>query len=168
MLNYYNLINKFWQSDNNLPKLSNLTVISIGGGIRDKLVKSESALLPMIESSSNVNLITTSISDVWLSTDHLCIVWCRQLIIKLSKLLFELIDPKTRTVINDSKIRSKIIHFHLFNRNRGQTLNQIVPEKINIPKKGNWLSNESRYFVFRKNKVQFFSKKKKKKVFVSF
>jgi hypothetical protein len=168
MLNYYNLVNKFWKSDKNSSKLANLTVISISGGIRDKLVKSDSALLPSINSSANINLITTSISDVWLSTDHLCIVWCRQLIIKLTKLLFDLIDPKTQTVISDSEKRTQIIHYHLFNRNRGPTLNQFVPEKINVPKKGNWISNDSRYFAFRKNKVATFCAIFKKSLILMF
>lgn len=61
-----------------------LVLISITGGSRDLLVPDilghTSKYLPM---SRTLWLSTSAISNVWASCDHLCILWCRQLIFQL-------------------------------------------------------------------------------------
>ncbi|XP_053209842.1 GPI inositol-deacylase-like isoform X2 [Panonychus citri] len=154
MLNYYHNVISYWKDHRNTSQLQHLTIISIGGGFDDKLVKSELTRLPdLLPASGDINLLTTAISDVWVSTDHQCIVWCRQLIVKLAKLIFELADSKAHRIITDSKRRSQIISYHLLNRNRGSSSSIIAPSRIKLPSKGTWISFDQRYFIFKRNKI---------------
>jgi GPI inositol-deacylase len=139
MVNYYQNVISYWSHNRNSPHLKHLSIISIGGGFGDKLVKSELTQLPDLSPTmGDINLITTAISDVWMSTDHQCIVWCRQLIVKLAKLIFELGDSKIHKVISDTNRRNRIISYHLVNRNRGPSNNQVVPVKMKLSPKGDW------------------------------
>ena len=40
----------------------------------------------------------TAVPGVWVSPDHRCIVWCKQLVLTLSRALFDSIDLQTRQV----------------------------------------------------------------------
>uniref|UniRef100_T1JYQ1 GPI inositol-deacylase n=1 Tax=Tetranychus urticae TaxID=32264 RepID=T1JYQ1_TETUR len=154
MLNYYHNVLSYWKSNRNSSQLNHLTIISLGGGFDDKLVKSDLIQLPdLLPSSGDINLLTTAVSDVWLSTDHQCIIWCRQLIVKLAKLIFDLADSKSHKIISDPKRRTQIISYHLLNRNRGPSSNVIIPLKTKLPRKGIWISFDHRYFIFRRNKI---------------
>lgn len=153
---YYDKINSFWSKHRNSSHLKHLSIISIGGGFNDKLVKSELTSFDDLNSDlGDAHLVATSINDLWLSTDHLSIVWCRQLILKLTSLIFDLIDDKMGRVTTNSKHRAQIISYHLMNRNRGVTKNQVVPYRIVFPKKGIWITYEDRYFTFQRSKVGF-------------
>lgn len=151
---YYHKTNHFWKSNRKSSDLSHLTIISIGGGFHDKLVKSELTqfedLAPIL---GDTHLVTTSIPDVWLSTDHQCIVWCRQLVLKLTKFLFEIIDTKKKRVEPDIRRRIHLINHHLLNRNRGSSGNQVIPTHIEFPERGSWVSHDERFFAFRRVKV---------------
>lgn len=75
--------------------LNDVAVLSIAGSFRDTLIPSELAYMQEFETNHSVSLLTSSITGVWLETDHECILWCRQLTQALSSLLFQLVDPRT-------------------------------------------------------------------------
>ena len=47
---------------------------------------------------SSALALCSAIPGVWVSPDHRCIVWCKQLVLALSRALFDSIDPQTRQV----------------------------------------------------------------------
>lgn len=73
------------------PKsLDDKLLISIGGGNRDLLVHAG-----LIYSKfSDINIMTSAIPNVWLSTDHLASVWCHQLVLTINRFLFSIIQPQ--------------------------------------------------------------------------
>ena len=73
-----------------------MALISIGGSFRDQLIDSSLiSLHGLIPTEHSFSTLTTSIPSVWLQTDHQCIVWCKQLIYKLSDTLIRLIDDSS-------------------------------------------------------------------------
>jgi pimeloyl-ACP methyl ester carboxylesterase len=69
--------------------------ISISGGTSDRLVPTRLSFDPQYD----ISLTTSSIDDVWLSTDHVSITWCRELMNKLARLLSALVDKKRTRLI---------------------------------------------------------------------
>ena len=43
-------------------------------------------------------------------------MWCRQLVIKLNQLIFDLIDPNEQVFFNSTITRQQIVDYHLTNR----------------------------------------------------
>uniref|UniRef100_A0A7E4WAR9 GPI inositol-deacylase n=1 Tax=Panagrellus redivivus TaxID=6233 RepID=A0A7E4WAR9_PANRE len=75
------------EADWNKPRLvdSHIRVVSINGGLKDELIHeaTTSSLNPTVYTFS-----TTEIDRVWVEADHLCIVWCNQLVRHTSRFLF--------------------------------------------------------------------------------
>lgn len=67
--------------------LDDKLLISIGGGNRDILVHSGLTHSKF----SDFHVLTTSIPNVWLSTDHLCAVWCLQFVLVVNRFLYSII-----------------------------------------------------------------------------
>lgn len=91
-------------------KLAGVTSISIGGGPRDHLVTAEQT----IDSSADMNLLSNSIPDVWRSTDHLCILWCKQLVLSIVRALFDSVDISARPpmIASDPVDRMRALSYH--------------------------------------------------------
>ncbi|RWS27273.1 GPI inositol-deacylase-like protein [Leptotrombidium deliense] len=152
---FYEKVNNQWSIIRSQPQLSHLTVVSINGGFNDKLVRSELTQLPVpLIQNGDITLGTSLIPDVWVSTDHLCIVWCRQLIIKLMRLLYDLIEKDSNHVTNDLELRKKVIEYHLIKRTREKTYpTSLVPEKSVIPAAADNMHQTFRFHIFQKQKV---------------
>lgn len=104
---YHNLENRLKEI-----KDAGTSVISIGGGPRDVLVTSTQIL----DSTADINILSTNIPDVWKSTDHLCILWCKQLVLSIVRLLFDSVSisekpPKISSSI-DKKLQAASYHLH--------------------------------------------------------
>lgn len=118
--NFYHDTNNFWQTNIKNDTLSEVLVISIGGGIRDTLVRSElTEISSLIPPSNGLSILSTSIPEVHVSTDHDCIVWCNQLVKMLAHSIYDIIDPKTRqdTLPLESKMnvfRKKFLKYIFF------------------------------------------------------
>ena len=96
LASFYSRLNHFW-SDATSPLLEKVTIVSISGGLRDTLVAAELTNLAGIAApNSSFSVNTLSIPDVRLETDHQCIVWCNQLVKKVTSALYTSIDPTTR------------------------------------------------------------------------
>lgn len=69
--------------------LDDKLLITIGGGNRDLMVHSG-----LTDSKfSDLHTMTTSIPKVWVEADHLCIVWCLQLVLVVNRFLYSIIAP---------------------------------------------------------------------------
>lgn len=66
--------------------LNDVLLITIGGGVRDRLVPAGLTASRF----SDVHAMSTSIPSVWLSTDHLCSVWCLQQVLVINRFLYEI------------------------------------------------------------------------------
>lgn len=63
-------------------KMKSNTLISIGGGVLDTMISPE-----LTKVNSAIMLYTTGMVDIWTAADHKMLLWCNQLIVKLSNFL---------------------------------------------------------------------------------
>ena len=82
---FYDAVAARWNGSRAAGRFPHLTFVSVGGGERDVQVRS--GLTRAAE--ADVNVITTDAPGIWVSTDHRCIVWCKQLVLALKRALFD-------------------------------------------------------------------------------
>ncbi|XP_073945393.1 GPI inositol-deacylase isoform X2 [Choristoneura fumiferana] len=98
---YYTLMEADWMKLNSNPEVKNKKMlISFGSGARDLLMPSGLT----VSQDCDINVLTTSIPGVWVSSDHVSIVWCKQLVMVINRYLFAIVDPATEQVIPDKKV----------------------------------------------------------------
>ncbi|XP_022198883.2 GPI inositol-deacylase isoform X2 [Nilaparvata lugens] len=124
-----------------LPSLDkSVTLISVGGGIRDRLIRSGLTYTR----DAHICITSTQVPDVWLSTDHLSILWCKQLVLVLVRALFDSVDLNTKQISADPKYRERVFNYHLISRTAGKSLSTSQhPEKVQlwdgVSRPGAWL-----------------------------
>ncbi|KAF7995470.1 hypothetical protein HCN44_006577 [Aphidius gifuensis] len=144
-------LNKFYTdvNDNNTRlKDMGISVVSIGGGPRDHLVTSTQIL----DVNADVNILTTSIPDVWISTDHLSILWCKQLVISISRTLFDLIDVKHKKIYHQHDQKLASFNYHLINKFSGNNLEKYemkVEFDDDDDDNGHWIEDSRSFFTWK-------------------
>ncbi|CAG2114631.1 unnamed protein product, partial [Medioppia subpectinata] len=151
MTSFYNDVEEYWAT--NRDNFRHMNVISIGGGFNDKLVRSHLTKLND-DHPNDLTVVSTAIDDVWVSTDHLCIVWCKQLTLKITRLLFDLTDKKSLKLVDNIADRNRIIRYHFMERTLGKNFpGFLIPEYITLAPTGEWTENYERIIKFTKPKV---------------
>ncbi|GJQ72189.1 hypothetical protein Trydic_g3281 [Trypoxylus dichotomus] len=134
LYNFYTDI-KSW--DNKMNK----TFIAVSGGFSDFLVA------PHLTSSTHLSVVTTHIPKVWLPMDHLCILWCKQLVLVLNRALFNSIDSQTRQISQNKEYIISVFKHYLL-RNSGIKIN--LKENYNLPtpidERGEWIERLPRQY----------------------
>ena len=95
-------------------RLDQLALVSIGGGPNDQIVASRLSVRGLYADSQ-------SISRAHVSADHLCIVWCNQVVKAVVGGLFAMIDPLTKDFMSDQNQRLDAMRKRLF----GQEIRQM-------------------------------------------
>ncbi|XP_035828365.1 GPI inositol-deacylase isoform X2 [Aplysia californica] len=114
---FYSKVNQYWR-DNSLSSVRHVTIVSTGGGYRDIQVRyGLSALDGIVALDRAVSASTMAIPKAWVSTDHLCAVWCRQMVLLTKRALFDIVDEKTLQVSEDTEVRMKAFQHHFLNNN---------------------------------------------------
>ena len=155
MVEYYENVNSFWKSQRFVneteSRLVNVTLVSVSGGIRDVLVRSSpSSMNQIAEPSQTISVVTTSVPRAWVSVDHLCLCWCRQIVLVTNRALFDMIDLEKRQIMDDNKHRIKIF-LHHFVKNPGQSTVHLV----NAGELGNRMANDFNPVVIHKRLWRF-------------
>eukprot|EP01113_Clastostelium_recurvatum_P043940 TRINITY_DN7348_c0_g1_i4.p1 TRINITY_DN7348_c0_g1~~TRINITY_DN7348_c0_g1_i4.p1 ORF type:complete len:1049 (+),score=197.68 TRINITY_DN7348_c0_g1_i4:91-3237(+) len=95
--------------------LANMTIVSICGGHRDTLIRSELASLDgLVPSSHGLSILTTSMPEVWLEADHECILWCNQMLVAMLRGMLALPDTMTKQNTRPQDERMRIIRDQLY------------------------------------------------------
>ncbi|KAM9447957.1 GPI inositol-deacylase isoform 2-T2 [Salvelinus alpinus] len=111
LLEFYSAVRQRWVG--RAEDLRNVTVLSVGGGYRDYQVRSGLTALPCPQDDpSKLSLVVTAVPRTWVSTDHLSIVWCKELVLATVRAFFDLIEPETGQFSDDPERRMAILHHH--------------------------------------------------------
>ena len=113
MARFYRGVNEHWVS--NARSLSNITVLSVSGGRNDHLVRHSITRLPQ-QSNNQLSTSLMVIPGVNLTTDHLAIVWCKQLVLVTARFLHSVVDKNTRQVTGNSNQRNSLMHYYFGER----------------------------------------------------
>ncbi|KFP72343.1 GPI inositol-deacylase, partial [Acanthisitta chloris] len=111
LTDFYTAVNSHWILK--AQDLRNLTTLSVAGGFRDYQVRSGLAFLPgLSQHDSALSVVSSAVPRAWASTDHLSIVWCKELILATIRAFFDLIDENTRQITEDPKKRMSVLNHH--------------------------------------------------------
>uniref|UniRef100_A0A8C8RKR3 GPI inositol-deacylase n=1 Tax=Pelusios castaneus TaxID=367368 RepID=A0A8C8RKR3_9SAUR len=111
LTDFYTAVNNHWILK--AQDVRNLTTLSVAGGFRDYQVRSGLAFLPRLsQHSSALFVVSSAVPRTWASTDHLSIVWCKELILATIRAFFDLIDENTKQITEDPKKRMSILNHH--------------------------------------------------------
>ncbi|KAF9424109.1 hypothetical protein HW555_000818 [Spodoptera exigua] len=124
MDDYYMLMDLEWKLNINsqLHVKENKMLLSFGNGPRDVLMPSGLTT----SNDSYINALTTAIPGVWTSPDHVCIVWCKQLVMVINRYLFSIVDPQTEQLSEDQQVL-KLQARRYFQANRSMILSPDIP-----------------------------------------
>ncbi|XP_028289611.1 GPI inositol-deacylase [Parambassis ranga] len=130
LLDFYSTVRQKWVNQAN--KLRNVTVLSVGGGYRDYQVRSGLTSLPCPPGDPNkLSLVATAVPKTWVSTDHLSIVWCKELVLATVRAFFDLIDPETRQFTGNPEKKMTVLNHH-FIRHPVRMLGETQDTSISI------------------------------------
>ncbi|XP_067891789.1 GPI inositol-deacylase-like isoform X11 [Heterodontus francisci] len=111
LIDFYTTVNNYWILKE--KDLRNITILSMGGGFRDYQVRSGLTIVPSLGLYNNtLNVVTSAVPRAWLSTDHLCIVWCKELVLATVRAFFDLVDRHTNQLTTDLERRMSVLHHH--------------------------------------------------------
>ncbi|EQC40022.1 hypothetical protein SDRG_02681 [Saprolegnia diclina VS20] len=119
MANVYASMNNAWRAFANSCNESACTntvfedvvVVSIAGGHRDLVIHSSLASLEsLLPPSHGLALLTSAMPSVQTSMDHLCLLWCHELLQTITSALHALIDPTARRIVARRQVRYDILH----------------------------------------------------------
>ncbi|NXF00941.1 PGAP1 deacylase, partial [Smithornis capensis] len=111
LTDFYTAVNNHWILK--AQDLRNLTTLSVAGGFRDYQVRSGLTFLPRLsQHDSALSVVSSAVPRAWASTDHLSIVWCKELILATIRAFFDLIDENTRQITEDPKKRMSVLNHH--------------------------------------------------------
>ncbi|NXD10726.1 PGAP1 deacylase, partial [Nothocercus nigrocapillus] len=111
LTDFYTTVNNHWILK--AQDLRNLTTLSVAGGFRDYQVRSGLTFLPRLsQHDSALSVVSSAVPRAWASTDHLSIVWCKELILATIRAFFDLIDENTRQITENPKKRMSVLNHH--------------------------------------------------------
>ncbi|XP_023398395.1 GPI inositol-deacylase isoform X3 [Loxodonta africana] len=107
---FYMTVNNYWILN---ARHINLTTLSVAGGFRDYQVRSGLTFLPQLSHhTSALSVVSSAVPKTWVSTDHLSIVWCKQLQLTTIRAFFDLIDADTKQITQNSKKKLSVLNHH--------------------------------------------------------
>uniref|UniRef100_A0A803VDM1 GPI inositol-deacylase n=1 Tax=Ficedula albicollis TaxID=59894 RepID=A0A803VDM1_FICAL len=148
LTDFYTAVNSHWILK--AQDLRNLTTLSVAGGFRDYQVRSGLAFLPRLsQHDSALSVVSSAVPKAWASTDHLSIVWCKELILATIRAFFDLIDENTRQITEDPKKRMSVLNHH-FVRHPAKMFEENPEAFTNLTggKAKGYVYNDSSFFLF--------------------
>jgi pimeloyl-ACP methyl ester carboxylesterase len=104
MIQLYKEVNSFWKYEKYSfgSPIFDIVLINISGGVQDLLISDRFAQMSPYSTGNGMHLFSTQVQNTWTSTDHLCILWCNQLVIQLANALTDVHRPHLsgRTIPN--------------------------------------------------------------------
>ncbi|VVD00800.1 unnamed protein product [Leptidea sinapis] len=149
--NYYKLMQLEWDAyiypykDVRESKL----LISLGGGPRDVLVPGSLTT----SNNSYINAMATAIPGVWVSPDHVSMVWCKQLVMVINRYLFDIVDHKTEQITYNKELRRHKAEMY-FQANRSMTLNENIHRvEVNMIADAFWYEDNRRVYQIARPEI---------------
>ncbi|XP_070588225.1 GPI inositol-deacylase [Erythrolamprus reginae] len=159
LADFYSTVNHNWIQKS--QEIRNLTTLSVAGGFRDYQVRSGLAFLPSSNSQNcALSVVSSAVPRVWASTDHLSIVWCKELNLATVRAFFDLIDDNTKQITEDPQRKILVLNHHFLRyagklfEERSESLTELTGASIWINiKTSKWSykgynESDGKYFSF--------------------
>ncbi|XP_057660044.1 GPI inositol-deacylase isoform X1 [Diorhabda carinulata] len=130
-------MNQFY--DDAFENLENTTVISVSGGYLDLIVN------PFMTQKKNdgiLQLTTTNIPISWTGSNHVQILWCKQVVMALNRALFDSVDRETHQISKNVTFRNMVFKHHLVQHSGTKIRNRENYSKlVQMNPKGRWMES---------------------------
>lgn len=94
--------------------LTSPVYVSIAGGHKDATIHSSLAVTDrIVDSSRGFAVLTTAMPEVKLTMDHLCLLWCHQLLKVVAKSIDAIVHKDARDIVKNALTRVEIVQRHL-------------------------------------------------------
>ncbi|CAG9584705.1 unnamed protein product [Danaus chrysippus] len=139
---YYMRMDMEWMEYKRSNLRHDKILISIGSGPRDMLIPAGLTA----SNYSHINTLSTAIPGVWVSPDHVSMVWCKQLVLVINRFLFDIVDTWTEQISSNSAyINQKARQY--FKANRSITLDtSIIRRNVSMQVDGFWYEDSRRIY----------------------
>lgn len=158
LIDFYDTVNNYWIMK--AQDLRNITILSVAGGFRDFQVRSGLTFLPKSHHyNSALSVVSTSVPRAWASTDHLSIVWCKELILATIRAFFDLIDEDTRQITKDPEKQMFVLSHH-FVRHPAKHLDSSEETAMALSGSSMWIpvnASTWTYTVYKESNETFFT-----------
>ncbi|XP_066139932.1 GPI inositol-deacylase [Euwallacea fornicatus] len=122
---------------------TNITSVSIAGGYSDILVPTYLTI-----NQDSINLVATNIAKCWVESNHVQILWCKQLVLAINRALFDSVDRNSNQISTDSNFVQKVFRHHLTHNSGSYVdLTGATEKLIKIDYKGDWIENIQRHYT---------------------
>ncbi|XP_052071301.1 GPI inositol-deacylase-like isoform X3 [Mytilus californianus] len=150
---YYSRVNNYWRTHSNTT-LKHVTVVSTGGGYRDVLVRNElTSLRGIADPDLSISTSTMSVPNAWVSTDHLCAVWCKQMVMLTKRAMFDIIDPATLQVTINTNERMNVFKHHFLSNPGTKKIPEYWRDEILLYEEIPWVVKKEKTWEFAKKRV---------------
>ncbi|XP_029461920.1 GPI inositol-deacylase [Rhinatrema bivittatum] len=158
LIDFYTNVNNYWTLK--AEELRNVSVLSVAGGFRDYQVRSGLTFLSRSNSQhSTLSVLSSAVPRSWASTDHLSIVWCRELILATVRAFFDLIDEDTKQISEDLERRMVVLNHH-FVRHPAKHFHERDETAITLSESSIWIpvqTSKWTYTVDKESNETFFT-----------
>lgn len=149
---FYKEVNGYWKANKN-TKLRDVVVVSTGGGFRDFQVRQDlTSLDGLVAQNVSISSSTMSVPKAWVSTDHLCAVWCRQMVMVTERALFDIVNRSTLQESTDVKNKISVFRYHFLENPGSREYLPVWDEQVEIIKPGIWEPITSKQWLIVKEK----------------
>lgn len=153
LVNFYKKVNHYW-AENSDTVLANVTIVSTGGGERDYQVPTWSTSLSNIANDDvSISAATTAVPFAWVSTDHLCAVWCRQIVLITNRALFDLVDRTTNQISNNLDFKKRVLQTHFLEHPGKTRPMRSWKTSIDIDPEAPWILQEKSSWNYHQKQV---------------
>ncbi|KAK3089161.1 hypothetical protein FSP39_001388 [Pinctada imbricata] len=142
LMEFYNDVNQYWRKYGS-TKLSHVTVVSTGGGLRDLLIRNGLTSLRG----------TTAMPHAWVSTDHLCAVWCKQVVLATVRAMFDIVDRKTNQLSLDVNYRMSVFRHHFLSHTGTRKFVHKWQRKLTLDDSYHWVEQVDGVWEFAEARV---------------
>ncbi|KAL1915161.1 uncharacterized protein VTP21DRAFT_7642 [Calcarisporiella thermophila] len=104
----YREITQYWRTGYATGAMLDVVLVSVVGGNLDEIVASDTAVIEdLVPAENGFTVFTSGVPRVWLGTDHLCILWCNQLVRVIAGVLLDVVDARRQEQTKPAKERMR-------------------------------------------------------------
>ncbi|KAL1488926.1 hypothetical protein ABEB36_014713 [Hypothenemus hampei] len=124
----------------------NITTVSIAGGHSDFLVPAY--LTTNLGTNRSINLVATNIAKSWVESNHVQILWCKQLVMAINRALFDSVDRNTLQISSNADLVANIFRHHLiFNSGSMTQIKGEFDKPMKFDYRGEWIENIQKQYT---------------------
>lgn len=153
MSSFYRNVNNYWR-EFGATNLSHVTVVSTGGGHRDYQVRNSlSSLKGIIDPARGISSSTISMPKAWVSTDHLCAVWCKEVVMATVRAIFDIVDTSTNQVSTDANYRMNVFRHHFLSHSGSRSYTRSWTKELTLDPSATWMMEKGLTWEFARDQV---------------